>query len=70
MALIGIRAGKILYEQREIGRNDLPDDVVVDIVVAVNEPVSQADYLQPRNSGSPRLLVSRYTRSCFADDLE
>ena len=45
-------------------------DVVVDVVVAVDEPVSQTDDRTPRDTGSARSLLGRNTACRFADNCE
>lgn len=44
---IGKGAGKLQHKQGQIGRHDLPHNVMVDVVVAVDEPVSQTDDRHP-----------------------
>lgn len=58
------------HQRRQIGRHDRPHDVEVDVVVAVNQPVSKSDDGRPRDLGAPFSLRDGNTRCRFADDLE
>ena len=47
-----------------------PDNLRVDVEVAVNKPIAHADHRAPRNLGRCRTRVVRYFSCRFADDLE
>ena len=68
--LLGNRTGKLQQKRGQIVRHDLPNDVVVDIVVAVNQTVSQTDDRRPRNTRSAGLFLLRNAAGRFTDDLE
>lgn len=57
-------------QRREIVGDDLPEDVEVDVVVAVNQPVAQADNLRPQDAGIPHPLRRRHATGRFANDFE
>ena len=50
--------------------DDFPENVEIDVVVAVYEPVAQGDNLHPRNAGVLGALSGRDTARRFADDLQ
>ncbi len=57
-------------ERRQIVNHDSPQNVKVNLVVAVNKPVAEADDLRPRDLRVASALLLRQPGSGFTDDLQ
>jgi hypothetical protein len=57
-------------ERRQINCDNLPEDIKIDRVVAVNEPVAQPYDLGPGDPGSLGPIFLGNAAGSFSDDLE
>ena len=60
---------QLLYERREVCLDNLPQDIEIDLIVAVSQAVARCDDSRPRDVRVSLLCLLGNAVCCFADNL-
>ena len=68
-AAAAAKSSKLWDQLREVRGNDLPEDVEVDEVIPVDQPIARPDGLSPGQTRVPTRQFLRHSAGRLADDL-